>query len=70
MDHHYEIKGSYDGSEVCEIVWLFMLDMLSKVFENNSVGLYTDDGLKIFRNYNSYENNKVRKDLMKLFKDY
>ena len=70
MDHHYGIKGSYDGPEACEIVPLFMLDILSKVFEKNSFGLYTDDSLKNFRNYNSHENDKVRKDFMKLFKDY
>ena len=62
--------GSYDGAEVCEIVGLFMLDMLSKLFEKNSIGLYRDDGLSIFRNYNGHQNDKVRKDLMKLFKKY
>ena len=25
--------GSYDGAEVCELVGLFMIDMLSKSFE-------------------------------------
>ena len=36
--------GSYDGAEVCKIVGLFMLDMLSKLFEKNYIGLYRDDG--------------------------
>ena len=54
--------GSYDGAEVCEIVGLFMLDILSKLFEKNSIGLYRDDGLSIFRNYNGHQNDKVRKD--------
>ena len=57
--------GSYDDAEVCEIVGLFMLDMLSKLFEKNYVCLYRDDGLSIFRNYNSHHSNKNRKDLMK-----
>ena len=62
--------GSYDGAEMCEIVGLFMLDMLSKLFEKVSSGLYRDDGLSIFRNYNGHQNDKVRKDLIKLFKKY
>ena len=62
--------GSYDGAEVCEIVGLFMLDMLSKLFEKNSVGLHRDDGFSISRNYNGHQNDKVRKDLINLFKKY
>ena len=62
--------GSYDGAEVCEVVGLFMLDMLSKSFEKYSIGLYRDDGQSIFRNCNGHDNDKVRKDLMKLFKKY
>ena len=62
--------GSYDGAEVCEVVGLFMLDMLSKSFEKKYFSLYRDDGLSIFRNYNGHQNNKVRKYLMKVFKKY
>ena len=61
---------NYDGTEVYKIVGLFMLDMLSKLFEKNSIGLYRDDGLSIFRNYNGHQSDKVRKDLTKLFKKY
>ena len=39
--------GSYDGAEVYEIVGVFMLDMLSKLFEKNCIGLHRDDGLSI-----------------------
>ena len=66
----YVTMGNYDGAEVCEIVGLFMLDMLSKLFEKNFIGLYRDGGLSIFRNYNGHQNDKVRKDIMKLFKEY
>ena len=62
--------GSYDGAEVGDIVGVFMLDMLSKLFEKNSIGLHRDDGLSIFRNYNGHQSNKVRKDLTKLSKKY
>ena len=34
--------GSYDSDEVCEIVGLFMLDMLSKLFEKKLLSIYTE----------------------------
>ena len=44
-----------------------MLDMLSKLFGKNFIGLYREDGLSIFRNYNSHQSDKVQKELTKLF---
>ena len=44
--------------------------MLSKLFEKDSIGLYRDYSLSIFRNYNGHQNDKARKDLIKLFKKY
>ena len=38
--------GSYDSAKVCEIVGLFMLDILSKLFEKNTIGLYRGDDSK------------------------
>ena len=46
------------------------IGMLSKLFGNDSIGLYRGDGLSIFRNYNGHQSDKVRKDLTKLFKKY
>ena len=62
--------GSYDGAEMCEIIGLFILDILSKLFEKNSIGLYRDDGQSISRNYNGHQNYNVSKDLMKLHIKY
>ena len=33
--------GTYDGPEVCEIVGLFLLNILTNKFGKNSVGLET-----------------------------
>ena len=63
-----DTMGSYDYADVCEIVGLFMLNMLGKSSENNYIGLYRDDGLSCFRNYNGHENDKVRKDLIRFYK--
>ena len=62
--------GSCDDAEVCEIAGLIMLDIFSKLFEKNSIDLYRDHGLLIFTNYDCHKNDKVRKSLIKLFKEY
>ena len=36
--------GSYDGAEVCELVGLYMLHLLSQRLGIDFVGLYRDDG--------------------------
>lgn len=62
--------GSYSGAKVCKVNALFMLDMLSTLFEKNSTSLYRDDDLSISKNCNGHQNNTIRKDLMKLFKKH
>ena len=44
--------GSYDGVEVGELAGLFMLNELSKTFDKDNIGLYRDNGLSVFKNYN------------------
>ena len=61
--------GSYDGAEVCEIVGIFLLNTLSKKYQKKDIGLYRDDGLAVFKNVSARENDKIRKDLIKIFKD-
>ena len=56
--------GSYDGAEVCELAGLFMLIELSKNFDKDNIGLYRDDGLSVFKNYNGHENDKVQKEMI------
>ena len=40
--------GSYDRAEVCELVGLYILDILTKEFGRNKIGLYRDDGSGCF----------------------
>ena len=35
--------GAYDGAEVCELVGIFILHQLSRVYNNNNIGLYRDE---------------------------
>ena len=61
--------GAYDGAEVCEIVGLFHLNNLTNKYDNNSVGLYRDDGLALFKNINGHRADKIRKEFHQLFKE-
>ena len=40
--------GSFAGAEVCELVRLYLLDILRKGFGDNKIGLYRDGGLSLF----------------------
>ena len=44
------ITGSHDGTELCELVGLYLLDLLTKEFGNQNIGLYIDDGLNCSAN--------------------
>ena len=61
--------GSFDGAELCELVGLFILHTMSEKHGKNTTGLYRDDGLCCFHNMSGPESDRVRKDLIKMFKD-
>ena len=61
--------GSYDGAETCELVGLYILDILGKKFGKQNLGLYRDDGLAEFKNTTGRQSDKIRKDITKIFKD-
>ena len=60
---------AYDGAEVCELIGIFMLSLLSKHINKNHIGLYRDDGLAILKNTSGPEAEKLKKKFQKLFKD-
>ena len=57
--------GVYNGAEVCELVETFLLDKISKKYDKNSIGLYRDDGLSVFRNKSGTQLEKNKKELPK-----
>ena len=61
--------GSYDGAEICDLVGLFILSNLSELLEKRDIGLYRDDGLMILRNKRGRATDKVRKDVIQVFKN-
>ena len=61
--------GSYDGAEICELVRLYLLNRLSTVIDKSSVGLFRDDGLAEINNTNGPKLDRIRKDIIALFKE-
>ena len=60
--------SSYNGAEVCELVGLYILEILTKKFGHDKVGLYRDDGLDCFQNLSGSESENIKKNLCKIFK--
>ena len=61
--------GSFDGAEVCELVGLYLLDKLSKLLGKDNVGLYRDDGLAAVKSTSGPVLDKMRKNIITLFKN-
>ena len=59
--------GAYDGAEICELIDIFMLSLLSKHINKNHIGLYRDNGLAILKNTSCQEAEKLKKKLQKIF---
>ena len=62
--------GSYDGAEVCELVGLFLLHKMKTSFPQIDFGLYRDDGLGCYKKKPGPQVERIRKDIIKLFKDH
>ena len=61
--------GSFDGVQVCELVGIYILCFLAKLINKNDRGLYRDDGLLKLRNVNGQQIDRMRKNIIKVFKD-
>ena len=70
-NEHFDISmGSHDGAEVCELVGLFLLDDLSNKYGQDSVGLYRDDGLAVFKDLSGPQSERTKKDIIRRFKNH
>ena len=52
--------GAYDEAEICELVGIFILSLMSKKYSSNNIGLYCDDGLPVFRNVSGQQAEKYK----------
>ena len=59
--------GSYDGAEVCELVGLYMLHLLSQRLGIDFVGLYRDDEATA-QILSKKQADRARKDIIAIFK--
>ena len=53
--------GSYDGAEVCQLVGIYLLNLLTNEFGKGNIGLYRDDGLSCFQNISDPDSEKIKK---------
>ena len=58
--------GAWDGAEICELIGLYMLSIISDKL-NINVGLYRDDGLGVLTG-TPQQNEKLKKDLCLIFR--
>ena len=56
------------GAEVCELLELYLLGKLAPLIGTKNVGLYRDDGLAVIHQTNGPKMDRIRKDIIALFK--
>ena len=61
--------GSFDGAEVFDLVGLYLLNKIKPLLGSSNVGLCRDDELAIVQKANDPKLDKLRKDIINLFKD-
>ena len=60
--------GSYDGAEVCELVGIYLLGKLAPLIGSKNVGFYRHNGLAVIHQANGPKIDRIRKDIIALFK--
>ena len=60
--------GAYDGAAVCELAGIFILHQLSRVYNNNNIGLYRDDGLAVLKNIGGSQEEKIKTHFQNIFR--
>ena len=61
--------GSFDGTELCELVGLYILHILAGKYGEHSIGLYCDDRLVCFGYTSGPLADRITKDFTKIFKE-
>ena len=61
--------GSFHGTEICELVGIHILSSLSNKLDEQSTGLYRDDGLVLLRNTSKQKTDRIRKDIVEIFEN-
>ena len=60
---------SFNGAEKFELVRLYIHSKLEKILPRSNFGLCRDDGLTLLRKLNGEQTDKVRTNIIRVFKD-
>ena len=60
--------GAYDGAEICELIGLYLLSIISNSYNKDDIGLYRDDGLSVFQNISGPQADRIKKHFHAIFK--
>ena len=61
--------ASFDGTELCKLVGLFILHILGEKYGKHRIGLYRDDRLACFGYTSGPQADRIRKGFVKIFKE-
>ena len=61
--------GSFNSAELCELVGLYILQILVEKYGKHRRGLYRDDGLACLEYTSGPQADEIRKDLIKIFRE-
>ena len=62
--------GAFDGAECCELIGLFLISKIEAKYPQLNFGLYRDDGLGAHRRIPGPQLERIKKDIIKIFKDH
>ena len=60
--------GSFYGAEICDLVGLYILYILSTKYGKDLNGFYRDDGFACFENISGPQADRIRKDFVNIFR--
>ena len=60
--------GRFGGAEICELVGLLILRILSTTYGRNHNGIHRGDGLACFENVSGPKADQIRKDFIYIFR--
>ena len=59
----------FDGAKICELVGIYNFYQLKSIIRKENAGLYCDDGLGVLQNLSGPGVDRIRKRIIKMFKD-
>ena len=69
-DNMFDVTmGYWDGAEVCELMGAYIPGKLTSFFNISNIGFYRDDGLAILKATSGSETERIKKRIVKVFKD-